>query len=229
VFEVVEPHKTRSVSFAALARGKKSSNRKEDEEESEARKRSSQYASIILPRGHTKVENNWGAQYDQSEVIHYDLDGELKKWKDLSNDKYYKDKKKELKSLKDRGLNQKVWHSQQALKMQTMRLTETMTIKELKMMHRPRGAFIPPKAPEAKKTSLRFGGSYHINAKISSLVGYTYDIPNPFVANATTVDDLWKTAKQLQPKLQRAFKEDRPKLMLPGLNAPEIQPAAGRV
>ena len=140
-------------------------------------------------------------------------------WYKLSNDAYYSDQKKVDRnaSKSKHYLDQKARHSAPALKMLTLRLTETMTKQELRSLHRPRGAFIPPKKRlDTKKQipALKFGGSYQVNARVKSLVGYNFLIPNPFVANATTVDELWMTAKQLQPKLQRAFKAERPKLMV---------------
>ncbi|QDZ23535.1 transcription initiation factor TFIID [Chloropicon primus] len=135
-------------------------------------------------------------------------------WAALSNDEYYIDKKKQANNSTKSNLSQKARHSAPALKMISLRLTETMTKQELRCLHRPSGSFIPKKNAPAQSPALKFHGSYHVNARLRSLVGYDYSIPQAFVANATTVEDLWKTAKQLQPRLQKAFKMERPKLMI---------------
>lgn len=133
----------------------------------------------------------------------------------LSNDAYYTEqKKKQGGTAKTRPFDQKARHSAPALKMLSLRLTETMAKHELRCLHRPQGQFIPKKRSAAAAMGLKFGGSYQVNVRLRSLVGYDYTIPQPFAANSTTIEDLWKTAKQLQPRLQKAFKADRPKLML---------------
>ena len=121
----------------------------------------------------------------------------------LSNDAYYTEqKKKQGGTAKTRPFDQKARHSAPALKMLSLRLTETMAKHELRCLHRPQGQFIPKKRSAAAAMGLKFGGSYQVNVRLRSLVGYDYTIPQPFAANSTTIEDLWKTAKQLQPRLQ---------------------------
>ena len=164
--------------------------------------------SIILEKGNQSKK--------KGKSLNHNLDLKL-----LSNDSYYADNKKHSLRNSKNSKEQKARHSLPTLRMLTLRLTETMSVQELKYLHRPKGSFVPPKKKnENKAPALKFGGSYHVNARIRSLVGFDYSIPNPFVANATTIDDLWMTAKQLQPRLQRTFKDERPRLMLSNVKKP---------
>jgi len=168
------------------------------------------FLSLIIPHLSEKASARKSSKADEDILQKFNV----------SNDEYYFSKKEE-KGKKDSSLDQKVRHSQPALKMLTSPLTETMSVSELKALHRPRGIFIPSrKVAEHKVPALKFGGSYQVNATLRSLVGFEHSIPHPLVANATTVETLWLTAKEGQVKFQRAFRDDRPKLMLSGVKRP---------